>query len=321
MKNYILVSIIIPVYNVETYLRECMDSVLNQSYENIEVLAIDDASQDNSIEILNSFNDDRLKIIKQTTNKGQAAARNLGLKKAKGDVIIFVDSDDYIELNTVEALVKSFVDYQVDMVRFNAKSFFDNDYTLFQESKYDFSKYLTEDKIYKNSKLDDIYLSYTAVPWLYAFKRDVLKRKHILFMEGIIHEDELFNTELYLIIESAVYINQAFYCRRYRENSTMTNQSIKQQNYSIDSYLKIIKKYEEIVNHYQRMKKNFIKYRINSVLYNLLKISKSNNKYKSKINSVIKNKLYYKKIYKHYMRYRKLFLVVKNNWFSIFYPN
>ena len=99
-----LVSIIIPVYNVEKYLIECLDSCLNQTLQNIEIICIDDASTDNSSKILEEYaqKDSRIILIKQKINKGQGIAKNLGINIATGKYLMFLDSDDWLELNAVE---------------------------------------------------------------------------------------------------------------------------------------------------------------------------------------------------------------------------
>ena len=101
--NNIKVSIILPVYNCETYLNRCLDSLLNQTFENIEIIAINDGSTDRSLEILDIYakNDNRIKVINKK-NTGVSDTRNIGLDESKGDYIVFVDSDDWIELNMIE---------------------------------------------------------------------------------------------------------------------------------------------------------------------------------------------------------------------------
>ena len=102
-----LLSVIIPVYNVEPYLEQCLDSVINQTYKNLEIICINDGSSDNSLKILEKYQkkDSRIKLINQK-NKGLSEARNAGLDVAKGEYIAFVDSDDYLELNAYKEAMK-----------------------------------------------------------------------------------------------------------------------------------------------------------------------------------------------------------------------
>ena len=100
------VSIIIPVYNTEKYLRKCLDSVCNQTLQDIEIICVNDCSPDDSLEILKEYasNDNRIKIINFTENKGVAVARNTAIEQANGEYIGFVDSDDYVDLDFYEKL-------------------------------------------------------------------------------------------------------------------------------------------------------------------------------------------------------------------------
>lgn len=103
-----MVSVIIPVYNTEKYLKRCLDSVLNQSYTDIEVIVVNDGSTDNSLQILKEYekNDNRIKLIDQQ-NQGVSSARNTGLENVNGEYIIFIDSDDWVESNMFELLVEN----------------------------------------------------------------------------------------------------------------------------------------------------------------------------------------------------------------------
>ena len=109
-------SVIIPVYNVENYLRECLDSITSQTVKDIEIICIDDGSTDNSPKILKEYQkkDSRIKIITKE-NGGQASARNLGIKKAQGEYIAFIDSDDFIESEMLEKLYTKAKDNNLDI--------------------------------------------------------------------------------------------------------------------------------------------------------------------------------------------------------------
>ena len=104
-----LVTIIVPVYNVENYLNRCLDSIIKQSYKNLDIILINDGSTDNSLKICNNYaeNDARITVI-NIQNSGPSICRNIGLGKAKGNYISFVDSDDYIETNFIETLIETF---------------------------------------------------------------------------------------------------------------------------------------------------------------------------------------------------------------------
>ncbi len=114
-----MVSVIIPVYNVEPYLRECMDSIVNQTLRDIEIICVNDGSTDGSLSILEEYraNDPRIAVISQD-NKGLSAARNRGLSQARGKYIYFVDSDDYVALDTLKDVARLAEDHHVDAAVF-----------------------------------------------------------------------------------------------------------------------------------------------------------------------------------------------------------
>lgn len=109
------VSVIVPIYNAEKYLYKCIDSIINQTYKNLEIMLINDGSTDKSEEIVSSFNDSRIKYIKKK-NTGVGNTRNVGIKKSTGDYVMFVDSDDYIELNCVEKMMTKVEQEKCDLV-------------------------------------------------------------------------------------------------------------------------------------------------------------------------------------------------------------
>ena len=141
-------SIIIPVYNVERYLSKSLDSVINQTLKDIEIICIDDGSTDNSLRILNEYaaKDSRIIIIKQE-NHGQGIARNKGVDIANGQYVLFVDPDDWIEENTLDVLYKKFTDSGVDVIFFDYKKI--NEYSG-EEKLYTFAKEIKK----QNYKLD-----------------------------------------------------------------------------------------------------------------------------------------------------------------------
>ena len=123
------ISIIIPVYNVEKYLAECLDSCINQTLHDIEIICINDCSPDNSQKILEEYaaKDSRIKIINHKVNTRQGGARNTGIENASGEYVWFVDSDDFIALNACQLLYDTAKQYDLDMLNFNLISFYDND--------------------------------------------------------------------------------------------------------------------------------------------------------------------------------------------------
>lgn len=116
------ISIIIPVYNSSKYLKVCLDSVINNSYSNIEIIIIDDASIDNSLDIINSYHDSRIKLIKNKTNLGAGESRNIGINIASGEYITFIDSDDYIDYDYLEYLYNLINSYKCNIACVDIRS-------------------------------------------------------------------------------------------------------------------------------------------------------------------------------------------------------
>ena len=163
------ISVIIPVYNDEKYIKKCLDSIINQTFKNIEVIIIDDGSTDKTLEMCSEYatSDDRIVVIHKE-NGGVSSARNLGLEKASGELITFVDGDDYIELNTYEKCIGLFEKESVEAVRFNLL----NDSNLVpQEIGY------TKDGILSKDEIVDLFLRYKLPGSVCAFiiKRDTIK--------------------------------------------------------------------------------------------------------------------------------------------------
>ena len=119
MEKNIKVSVIVPVYNVEKYIRQCLESIINQTYKNLEIIVVNDGTKDNSMKIVEEYlSDERIKVINKE-NGGIASARNRGIDEATGEYISFVDSDDWLELNTYEKLVEIIVDEDIIVFNYN----------------------------------------------------------------------------------------------------------------------------------------------------------------------------------------------------------
>ena len=132
MKNK-LISVIINVYNAEKYIEKCLDSVINQTYKNLEILIINDGSTDNSIKLCKNYKDKRIKIT-TTKNMGLAASRNVGIESAKGDYLYFVDADDFIKEDTIEYLYNLSVKYNADVTTTKCLDIYNYDYK-YQDEK------------------------------------------------------------------------------------------------------------------------------------------------------------------------------------------
>ena len=226
------VSVIIPVYNAQKYLRECLDSVANQTLDNIEIICINDGSTDNSLSILDEYaqKDNRF-IILSKENGGSAAARNVGLSKAKGDYIYFVDNDDLIAEDTFEIFTKVADRDVLDVVYSNPNWVCESDDMV---DPYSRTKDPTEEqmKIQTGKELlTSLILSsnYYAAPWKRFIRRSFLELIDCKFFEQASpHEDNLFSFRIDIEAGKVAFIKKRLYTHRSHGFSTMiTNQQKK----------------------------------------------------------------------------------------------
>lgn len=261
-----VVSVIIPTYNVERYVEECLASIMSQTYESIELIVIDDGSTDTTPYLLKQHPGDFHLILNQE-NKKQGAARNEGLAQATGKYILFVDADDLLVPEAVQVLVAAAEREQADLVRFNADIIQQQLLPDMAVNQYNFSHVLAEEVLYTGEQLWSVLRkSYHPSPCLYITKRAVLTVGDVRFPEGIIHEDEWFTLKLFTLVESMVYVNQALYQRRYRLSSTMTDRSNLQKLRSFESYKEILHRMTELYHDLEQpAERKFVKRQMLSI--------------------------------------------------------
>jgi len=219
-----MISVVIPVYNVEKYLAESVESVLGQSYTDYEIILVDDGATDSSGRMCDEFaqKDSRIRVIHQK-NGGLSAARNTGLKAARGAYVYFLDSDDYIEEYTLERLAALAESEQADVVFFDGYVFFDEcepDDNVFRYVREETYEPCSGREMLLQLLQNDEYR--TAVP-LMLFRTDYLRGNGLQFEEGIIHEDELFTFLVYNADGRVAHCHEQFYARRMRPASIMTS--------------------------------------------------------------------------------------------------
>ena len=205
-----LVSIIVPVYNVEKYLARCLDSCLNQTFTDIEILCVNDGSPDKSLDILEHYKkfDSRIKIINKT-NGGLSSARNVGVKEATGEYILFVDSDDYISSVVVEKTYNNAKTNNSDVVVFD---YISGGVDTASQKTINRSQFLTE---YENKPFNSEDLGFDGfkfspvTTWSKLYRKDLIE--NIPFCEGIIYEDCPFWAEVYLSAKRITYVPLAMY--------------------------------------------------------------------------------------------------------------
>lgn len=233
-KNHPAVSVVIPVYNVERFLRECVDSVLNQTMQDFEIILVDDGATDSSGAICDEYGrqDPRIRVIHQE-NGGLSAARNTGLDAASGEYVYFLDSDDYIEPYSLEHLQNMADEKQADVVFFDAYVFFTDCEPDPKVYQYHRSKeYSTKPGRQMLLELLDTDEYRTAVP-LMLFRRDYMLKHNFRFREGILHEDELFTFYVYHGDGMIAHCHEELYARRMRQASIMTGASMRKRYESV----------------------------------------------------------------------------------------
>ena len=202
------VSIIVPVYNVEEYLEKCLDSLINQTFKDIEIIIVNDGSPDNSEKIINKYIEKyhNIKYLKKK-NGGLSSARNYGIKHAKGEYILFIDSDDYIENNMTELMYNKIINDNSDIVvcEFNydfgnkkIRSYSNLDYTSDPKKKYLLTPPMACIRMYKKELFNDI-----------------------KFREGIYYEDLEINPKMVLYAKKISFLDEALYNYVIRDNSIM----------------------------------------------------------------------------------------------------
>ncbi|WP_294130928.1 glycosyltransferase [uncultured Clostridium sp.] len=252
----IKVSVIIPIYNMEKHIDKCLNSVINQSLEEIEIILIDDGSTDNSLKICNLYKekDKRVKVYSKD-NSGVSSARNMGIKKSKGKYLTFIDPDDYIEKNMLKDMYEKIeydkselviCDYTIDYInsykninlRYNKKLFLDNEIV---------EKFILPFIGVKEFG-DEFWMAGFRSPWGKLYKKNIISNNNIFFNEKLkIGEDVIFNLKYLICIKSISYINKNYY--NYVKNDTSVMNRYKKDYLEIcENYVfeleNIIKKYK-----------------------------------------------------------------------------
>lgn len=236
-----IVSIIIPIYNVELYIRECIDSLLhNINYDSVQIICVNDGSTDNSGAIINEYKDiyPNLQVITQA-NKGLSAARNAGLRIAKGEYVAFVDSDDYIDVQKLIEIVKQAKLKSSDIAVADYWEFEDSDSTKKTNQNISASK----DMLYSGiSYFERFYKPLRSVVWRNIYKRSFLINNNLWFHEGVCFEDVEFTPIAFSKANIVIYTGIPFYYYRKRNNSITTSRSSEKK---IDDAIKVWKVLDE----------------------------------------------------------------------------
>ena len=215
------VSVIIPVYNVERYLRQCLDSAVNQTLREIEIICVDDGSTDGSLEILREYQekDSRVTVFSQN-NDGPSAARNRGLEHARGRYVQFLDSDDFLCEDALEKLYDTASEKDLDALFFDFERFYDDAQertkSPVQFCRKEYAEVYDGVSFIRTLKDEE---AYTTSACIILIRREFLKDSGLSFYNGILHEDELFCFRLLMLARRVSHMGQPFYRRRIRIGS------------------------------------------------------------------------------------------------------
>jgi len=222
INNQIDVSVIVPIYKVEDYLSRCVDSIVNQTYKNIEIILVDDGSPDLCGKICDDYSlkYSRIRVIHKT-NGGLSDARNYGLAAARGKFILFVDSDDYIDLDAIERMVLLAKENTLDIICGDSyRTIVNNSNSTVNRTK------LFGGTVEKKVCTGEEYLvecinkkKYSVAVWTRMYSTDLIKTNDLYFKKDLLHEDEIWTPRVLLAAKRVGYIKMPFYHYLIRNNS------------------------------------------------------------------------------------------------------
>ena len=237
-------SIILPIFNVEKYLIECVESILSQSFSNYEIILVDDGSTDNSSQICDDYAS-RYSFIRalHKKNGGLSDARNFGTKEARGEYIIYIDSDDFVLSKDFLSEINKSISSNPDLIFYKYVKYFDDKKELgectFSYEGVDEQKSLPA-QLHKLVELDSFY----GMAWIKAIKKDLLIQNNIFFEVGLLGEDMEWNYHIITNCNKIVFIDRPFIAYRQRSGSITSTHKIK----NLTDFIYIIKKWSSIIN-------------------------------------------------------------------------
>ena len=269
MGNSVKVSVIMPVYNVEEYLVQCMDSLVNQTLQDIEIICVDDSSTDNSLNILLDYaqKDNRVKVYQQP-NGGAGAARNNGMQYATGEYLSILDADDFYETDMLEKAYNKVKETQSDIVVF-ACDHYDNERQSFYPNNYSIRKHLLPEKSpFAGVDIkEDIFMAFVGWSWDKLFKRSFVEENNLKFQEQRTTNDMLFVFGALVKANSIVVLDDILVHHRLAQGSLSVTRE-KSWHCFYDA-LTALKKQLANWNLYERFKQDYINYCVHFSLWNL----------------------------------------------------
>lgn len=258
----VLVSVIIPTYNVEDYLDECLNSLLNQTFSNIEIIIVDDCSTDSTQEIISYYEkkDHRIKTVISNKKIGPGGCRNIGLNLAKGKYIQFVDSDDWVDNDAIEQLYNYAEKFKTQILQFKV-IIYDDSERLFKRTDYYNINILKdfENKTFNVLSIPNGPFYITNAVWNKFYLKSFLNRISVRFPENIIFEDNPFFFHVFCEAQNIYFINEYYYNRRIRPNSiTASKNTIPLNTIDIVEHVLNIFLKNELYKYYKEYILNYI---------------------------------------------------------------
>lgn len=289
VEDYGLISVIIPVYNSEKYLLQCIESVLAQTYSNYEILLIDDGSKDSSPQLCDVYAI-KYKCVRvfHKQNGGASSARNTGIKEANGKYIFFLDSDDWIEPNTLETMIITAAKENADLVFCEAQAFDDEGSTEYKDNYCYKSLYPTGSAFEIMTQMMNRKEFHVAI-WMLLLDRDIFTKNDLLFKEGIMYEDMIISYQFYCLAYCAAHVNRMLYNRRYHPNSVMTSAKTEKNYISAATVYREVARFRKKLSEEKQSPKHLIR-----CAYNVLNIYRKmtpevQKKNKSDYNEIVKD--------------------------------
>ena len=289
-------SIIVPVYNVEKYLDKCLERILNSTYKDFELIVINDGTKDNSEQIITKYLDnekykDKITYISKE-NSGLSDTRNLGMSKAKGEYIAFVDSDDYIQTTMYETMMNKALEKNYDIVACDVKLVYeDSDKEKIISSAY-------EKDLFNKDEIKQTMLTYYPVVWNKIYKKSLLEG--IEFSKGVWYEDMEFNLKVYPRINSIGVVKEPLY--NYLQRGNSITYTYNDKLYDIITNMDTVIKYYKAQGIYEEYKEEleylYLRYAYATFPKRLAKC-KDKKKYKEGIDFAIN------KVHEHFPEYKK----------------
>lgn len=301
----IKVSVIVPVYNVENYLVKCLDSLVNQTLKEIEIIVVNDGSPDNSQKIIDKYVKKYPQKIKSfiKDNGGLGSARNYGLKYAKGEYIAFVDSDDFADLNMLEEMFNLAQKDNSDVV-ICSNNLMDESYNI-----------LKVESAILNPKINNDLIKYKLAVWNKLYKKELLFNNKIQFRPNVWYEDVDFTTKVMTITKKISFIDKPLYNYLLRKGSIMNNSNLERNLeifYSFDEIIKFCKINKIYKKYYSEIEYLCI---YNIYICGIVRIIRTNDNMKSKKLIINKYKNYLNENFKNFKRNKYLsFMNIKHKF-------